>query len=297
MEKKEETEVSSTPRISVKASFLERFPGFLETYQGGGMATRKKYVRIIRAMIGRKKDLTQDHITNFITSKKRRYVASAVKLFLKHVSREGGISREDLNIILEDLPKVREEETRPRTIPTIEEFNRVMDGLNDENRMVLRFLIKTGLRCHEVFKIRMKDIDFTGRNVSVPTMVKTKGGKIRPVKIPAEFLDELRKYLAEEKGLLGEELIFYTRSSGTPETKAKYFWRVLNKTSNRVLGRGIQTHDPRRFFGSYLLEKTGDVELVNRVMGHKSINTTLKYTQYAKRDSDLKKVEELMDQV
>ena len=71
----------------------------------------------------------------------------------------------------------------------------------------------------------------------------------------------------------------------------------IEREAVRTIGKHIGTHDFRRFYGTYLYKRTKDLQLVQRLMGHKKIETTMRYTQYATKEEDLEKGRKLMGEL
>lgn len=188
------------------------------------------------------------------------------------------------------LIKGKQRAPRPKDIPKITEVLAVMDTLEPEEKMITRFILNTGCRCNEAFKVRLDDITPEGK-----VTLQTKGRQYRTVMLPERFRKRLMNYAREVKGILGPEKIFYTESKARPDNKVRMFYRTLNKDSRKVLEKLLGTHDFRRHCAVALYLDSGkDILLVQRVLGHKDIKTTQRYIQYAITEDDILKAAEIM---
>lgn len=274
--------------VSSKGDFLGRkeYGNYLLGAPGGVIlspGTRDAYTKIIGRLERRKKDLTLEYIISFITKDPRKPVRSALSYYLKAMGLEVMVSR---------LPRVKARDPIPRDIPTYEEFMTVIKKLDEEDDMIARFLLNTGMRCHEAFMVKLGDVSPEGIII-----IETKGGGQREVRLPEDFQKELTKYLTEVKGIGAGELMFFTENKASLQSKVKKFWARLNREAVRTIGKHMGTHDFRRFYGTYLYKRTKDLQLVQRLMGHKKIETTLKYTRFATREADLEKGRKLMGEL
>lgn len=275
-------------RVSSKGDFLgrKRYENYLLTAPGGVIlspGTQDAYGKIIGRLERCRKDLTLEYIISFMTKDQRKPVRSALAYYLRALGMEDLVTK---------LPRVKARDPILREIPTYEEFISVIKKLDEEDDMIAKFLLNTGMRCHEAFMIKLGDITPEGIII-----IETKGGGQREVRLYEEFRKELVEYLTGVKSLANGELIFFTENKASLQSKVKKFWSRLNRESVRTIGKHIGTHDFRRFYGTYLYKRTKDLQLVQRLMGHKRIETTLRYTRYATKEEDLEKGRKLIGEL
>ena len=77
------------------------------------------------------------------------------------------------------------------------------------------------------------------------------------------------------------------------------FNRKLRQACIDALGKPFGgSHNFRRAVATQLLEATNrDLQLVQRILGHEKIDTTLKYTKYMDRERDLDTAREIMGNI
>lgn len=261
------------------SEYLENLPSLAES-------SAKQYNIIVKKFRKRRYSLDRDGINSFL-SKDRRVVA---KFALVHYAKFLG--NDKLVGIIKDT-KVKPKPKREYSIPTYDEFMKVIDRLDQEERMIATFLINTGARCGEAMNVKYSDIDTKECEIKL----EGKGGK-RLVRLSESFIQELMHYLKEVKGVLPTESIFYTDSRATSVNKVNQFWFRLNRAAWKAIGRGIQTHDFRRFTAVYLYEKSGgDIMLVKDILGHARIETTAIYTGYADKKKSRSRAAKLLGEL
>jgi integrase len=269
-------------------SFLE----YLQRHTELGPASSKKYMNIIRSMLGRDKAFNIERAATFSRKKNRQYVKAAIVKYLDFMVYSGEISKDARNNFLENIPRVREAPTKPRGLADIESVWKIMDLLEKEYRYVALFLFYTGCRISEAMELRLKDIDFKTRIATVYGKGRMQK-KPRSVKLPQEFCDELKKYLLDT-GILETEHVFLFDSKASTDSKTVMFNEKFRKACMAVLGRSLGSHEFRRIVGTILIEKTGNLQMVKNVLGHEKLETTLTYTKYADINKSIDQASEIM---
>jgi len=260
------------------------FDKWLESRPDLSRGTRRKYAAVVR-MFGRSRDgVSVAGLGNFMSNHKQRHVKAALILYCKFLAKP------DIAAELRDM-RIRYPKKAPHAIPDLDEIMRVLEACDQETKHIGLFLLHTGCRIQEALTVKLNDFDEAGK-VTVRD-IKTEG-KYREIYLPDKYFAELMDYLVHNKGVLGNQRIFYSSRKGSLESLRADFWDKLNAVSNRKIGRNLPTHDFRRFCATYLYNKTHDIEFVNRILGHSDISTTHKYTQYARQDQDLKKSKQIL---
>lgn len=276
------------------SAWSKKFEKFLEDLAPVGPATAKKYLVVIRALLGNRGLFSVDEASRFIKRKNRIYVRAAILKFVDFLEHDDIITEDEAAIWKRKLPMVKEPPAKPREIPTVQEILKVIETLDKDERQIAKFMFYTGCRIHEALSVKMRDVDFkTGRVILYGKGRLEK--KPRPAKIPMDFASEIQAYV-KDLGILEAETIFWPNSKASLESKVDMFNRKLKKACEEILGRSTGSHDFRRIVATRLLEESGrDLQLVQRIMGHEKIETTLKYTQFVDREKDLDKGRDIME--
>jgi integrase len=258
---------------------ITNFDEWLATRPDLSAGSKKKYAAAIRMFKRSRDGVSVEGLGNFLSKHRHRHVKAALLLYCKFLAKT------DIAAELRDM-RVKYSRNPPREIPGFDDFLTVINSCDKETRHLSLFLLYTGCRCQEALTVKLKDFNREGAVMIRDIKVE---GKYREIHLPDDYFQELMNYLIHEKGVLENQTIFYTGFKGSRETHRADFYTKLNTVALRKLNRPIQTHDFRRFCASFLYDKTGDLEFVNKIMGHSDISTTHKYTQYAKRARNLKR--------
>jgi integrase/recombinase XerD len=148
-------------------------------------------------------------------------------------------------------------------------------------------MLATGARLSECRTLRVRDIDRRARLIHIRC---GKGGHARSVMLSDKHLRLLERYWTVE-GLSGE-LLFpaqrllrpcvvdtdnrWTDHCVAKDTMGRHMRAVVKRSG---LKRRVTTHDLRRTFATWLLERHDNLRLVQVLLGHASPKTTARYTQ------------------
>jgi integrase/recombinase XerD len=147
----------------------------------------------------------------------------------------------------------------------------------DRDRTLLRTIYACGLRIGEVLELRVGDIDS-------PRMVilirQGKGGKDRLVPMSARLLEELRNYWRQYRA---KDWLFPGGVSGE-RLSASYVQRTCQQLVVRAgLSKKATPHTLRHSFATHMLEAGVDLVTLQTILGHSSLNTTLRYLHIGTR--------------
>jgi len=153
-----------------------------------------------------------------------------------------------------------------------EEVARLLDTAeNQKHRVLMMTAYSGGLRVSELVRLKPQDIHSERMLIRVN---QGKGRKDRYTLLSQRLLDELRAYWRESRP---ESWLFpnQTRTDHMPTcTPARAFYR-LKQRAGITHGHGI--HTLRHSFATHLLEAGVDLRTIQILMGHTSLNTTVKY--------------------
>lgn len=189
------------------------------------------------------------------------------------------------------LPGKVKHEFQPLTAEQIQKF---LETAKNE-RLYTAFLLEfwTGLRRGELLGLRWKDIDFKKHIIHVKQSLTFAGSKLifqqpktakssRSIPIPESIIHELKAHKNrqnQERLLIGEgykdnDLIF-CQVDGRPLNPRNFirtFKRILKKAG---LPTEVRFHDCRHSFASMLLQLNEHPKVVQELLGHSTISTTL----------------------
>ena len=171
---------------------------------------------------------------------------------------------------------------RPKTLPVIlspEEVLLVFAAIRSvKHKAIIATAYAAGLRISEVCGLRIVDIDSQRMRIHVRS---GKGKKDRYVMLGESLLVLLRQYYqkARPKG----EYLFPGYKPHRPICTAAVR-QVLRKVIRETgLAKRVTMHTLRHCFATHLLEAGTDIRILQVLLGHSSILTTLRYTHITDR--------------
>lgn len=171
---------------------------------------------------------------------------------------------------------------RPGKLPepySREEVIRLLTAAkNQKHRVLLMTVYATGLRVSEL--ARLKPIHIHSERMLV-RVDQGKGNKDRYTLLSERLLEELRSYW---RAYLPGDWLFprLDRSGPMPRgTAQKIFYSVKARAG---LKRGAGIHCLRHSFATHLLEAGTSLPTIQRLLGHRSISTTMKYLHVTVKD-------------
>lgn len=145
---------------------------------------------------------------------------------------------------------------------------------NIKHKTILATIYGLGLRISELIALKINDIDSDRMLVHI---YNSKGKKDRIVMLPVSLLTLLRIYFKTYKPncylFEGQKGAMYSTSSVRKILKAS-----VNKAN---IKKPVKVHTLRHTFATHLLENGTDIRIIQKLLGHKSIKTTLLYTHVA----------------
>ncbi len=278
--------VSPARRLSAdNLAALERFNEHLKlkAYSSSTSRTyRNEFMQLLK-ILGEKavNDLTTDEL--------RRYFVYCVdKLHLTEASmhsRMNGIkfyfeqvlNREKL---FWEIPRPK----KPQQLPNLfsqQEVAAIINGLeNKKHKAMVMLAYGAGLRVSEVVALKTFHIDSARMTIFIQA---AKGKKDRVVGLSPVLLVMLREYAAEYRPDKNGYL-FEGRVKGTPYS-ARTLQEVLQAAKRKVgLMKPGSVHSLRHSFATHLIEKGTDVTMIQRLLGHSNIRTTLIYLHTSNKD-------------
>jgi integrase len=186
-------------------------------------------------------------------------------------------------------PRIKIFPTDYRYLKTKEEIERFLRAAKGRSNLVFTFYataLFTGLRAGELAALRRGDINLERRMITVERSFygPTKGGDVRYVPILDALLPILTQWLSGHQ----HQQVFINRNGMMFEPSS----RIFQETLHSVLRAGgfpmvvcggtekhyIRFHDLRHTFASHFVMNGGDIFKLQRLLGHKSIQMTQRYS-------------------
>ncbi|WP_434979074.1 tyrosine-type recombinase/integrase [Daejeonia sp. YH14] len=187
-----------------------------------------------------------------------------------------------------DIPRPKKPSLLPKCL-NMDEVRRLFAAVDNIKHLVmLKLCYGLGLRVSEIVALKISDIDSVQMRVLVE---RGKGKKDRYVNLPESVLEELRAYYRLYKP---QKFLFEGRDGGAYQVRSAQtvFRNAMQKAG---ISKQVGIHGLRHSYATHLLELGTDISLIQKLLGHESIKTTLNYTNIT--DVQLCKVKSPLDRI
>ena len=196
---------------------------------------------------------------------------------------------------------------------TREEVAKVVSLLDGEAQTIVKLLYGSGLRIMEAVRLRVKDVDFQMKQVTVRS---GKGDKDRFTTLPVSLIPPLENQMRKARVLHEQDLaqgygavyLPYALARKYPSAAKEWAWQylfpardlstdplagvlrrhhvdpsVVNKAIKVAVRRAgltkvISAHSFRHSFATHLLQRGTDIRTIQELLGHTDVATTMIYT-------------------
>lgn len=279
-----------------------------------------------------------DWMRRYILFHRKRHPAdmgsSEIQTFLVHLASERKVAASTQNQALSAIlflyrevlhkevePILISTARRPERLPTVltrEETLQVIDYLHGIHKLMAQLLYGSGLRLMECVRLRVKDIDFEYKTITVRD---GKGEKDRIVPLPDAVVSALHRQLERVRLIHEEDLAAGHGEVYLPHAlDQKYLnaarelaWQYLFPAPKRApdprsgkerrhhidssglqravkeaaqktsIRKRVTCHTFRHSFATHLLQNGYDIRTVQELLGHKDVKTTMIYTHVLQR--------------
>ncbi len=155
---------------------------------------------------------------------------------------------------------------------------------NKRNHAILVLLYRGGLRCAELCSHTWRNLQ--ERDEAGQITVYGKGNKTRAVLLSQETWDEVMEVMTIPEKFPGyDEYVFQSRQAHSRTDKnnrrmdESTVFRIVQRAAERSgISGNVSPHWMRHAHATHALENGAPITLVKETLGHKSIETTAKYT-------------------
>jgi len=149
------------------------------------------------------------------------------------------------------------------------------DFIACRDRALLELLYSSGLRLAEIVSVNLTDIDLREAMITVTG----KGKKTRSVPVGSAAIKAIGEWL-EHRNIFArpEELALFITQRGSRISHRAVQMRLQQLSLEQGMDNPVHPHMLRHSFASHMLESSGDLRLVQEMLGHANIATTQIYT-------------------
>jgi integrase/recombinase XerD len=146
---------------------------------------------------------------------------------------------------------------------------------NEKHWLMIALAYGAGLRVSELVMMKVGDVDCLQKIIHLKS---TKGSKHRLSIIPEKLVDQLA-FLMQKK--VSSDYVFESERGGHLASRSiqKVFTRAIAAAG---IKKPASFHSLRHSFATHLLEKGTNLRVIQKLLGHSSIQTTQIYTQVSK---------------
>jgi integrase len=232
--------------------------------QGYSESTIKTYVIILKTLKNRGADLTDPESVKEVIAEQQTWGKgrkwNVVKAYTLYLKMQGQTWIKPRYKPIEKIP----------FIPTEKEIDELISGFSKQLATFLQVLKETGARRGEAFNITWKDIDIVQRTIRI---TPEKGSNPRIFKISNKLLTMLNNLPRN-----GNRIWIYKTGYHIEKSFRRQRKRLAHKIGNPRLIQ-IHCHTFRHWKATTEYAKTKDILYVQKLLGHRSLKTTLRYTQ------------------
>jgi integrase/recombinase XerD len=187
-----------------------------------------------------------------------------------------------------DLPRPK----KPFKLPAVlaeEEVSTIIKNIpNIKHRTMIMAGYAAGLRVSEIVNLKITDIDSKRMMIHLKA---AKGKKDRMVPLSKKLLETLREYYTEYKP---KAFLFEGQYGEAYSARSVQLILQQAKAKSRVTKKG-SVHMLRHSYATHLMEAGTDIRIIQELLGHNSITTTMRYTHVSKKD--IGKIESPLDKL
>lgn len=254
--------------VQAEATFVQRM-----TSKNWAKSTQENYRSQVRLFLqtfkhkDRARNITADEIEQYLNSNPvintRKHARCAIQAFYQLVVGQ------PMKLAHIPWPKKEKKLPQPLDVSEVQALIKACDNL--KHKAIICLMYGCGLRISEVLNLRIADIDSKRMIINI---IAGKGKKDRQVMLDSLLLDLLRKYYVQYRP---KEYLFNGQGS------LQYSERSINQFLKKYaalagINRHVHAHLLRHCFATHALEQGTDIRLIQRLLGHNSIKTTLIYT-------------------
>jgi len=165
-------------------------------------------------------------------------------------------------------------------VPRTEDINKIIAECSPKYALCFSIIRDTGIRPIEASWLKVTDVDRENRILYPRT---AKRGAARVLKLKPSTVEMLKVYIAERG--LGEQDLLFPSLRGLKDNWMRVKKRVAEKLEEPGL-KTIKLYDLRHHFATTIYRQTKDIVHVQRLLGHKNIQNTLRYIGLLNLDRD-----------
>jgi integrase len=180
------------------------------------------------------------------------------------------------------VPKATQKEMR---VLNEEERCRLLDACDDLFGPLIHTALATGMRFSELRALKWSDVDFQDARIFVRESKTAKG--VRDITVEPVDLEILRAHQKSCRDQFGATESVFLGIKGKPTNYGNFTKRYFLPLLDQIGLGDVRFHDLRKTHATFLFMEGFDPVTITQRMGHRSIQTTMKY--YIKANEIMKR--------
>ena len=165
---------------------------------------------------------------------------------------------------------------------TIDEMNKLLDEkefsddyIGKRDRLIVEIFYSTGVRLSELINIKIKDIDFSKKQLKV----LGKRNKERIIPLTQELVISLEKFLEIRNSMKIKFNSYLLLTEKGRKLNSSLVYKTINKLISSVTSlKKTSPHVLRHTFATHMLNSGADLNIIKELLGHASLSATEVYT-------------------
>ena len=155
---------------------------------------------------------------------------------------------------------------------------------NPKHKAILAVLYSSGMRREELLNLRLGDIDSTRMAIRI---TNGKGNKSRDTLLATRTLKLLRDYYTSVYPK-PRAYVFESRTPGR-QYSATSISNIIKRAAEKAgVKKKVYPHSMRHAFATHMLEQGANLKLIQKLLGHVSLRSTMIYLHLAAIDPSVK---------
>ena len=269
-------------------SFVSYLHNVKKTSQNTELSYQRDLMKMMRFLQGQKieklQDVTETNLNSYILDLEKKGMAAAtvsrniasMKAFYLYMMRNGEVTTDPAENL--KAPKV---EKKVPDVLSVEETKRLLEKPGDRtpkglrDRAMLELLYATGIRVTELISLKLEDV-----NWKLDYIICRDRNKERIIPFGSKARTALEQYMKSARTeLIGDKecRMLFPNCSGDSMSR-QGFWKLLKQYARQAgIEMEITPHTLRHSFAAHLVDNGADLHMVQEMLGHSDISTTMMY--------------------
>ena len=162
----------------------------------------------------------------------------------------------------------------------------IENAKSEKSKLLIDLLYSSGIRVSECVNLKLTDLNLQEKTGWVRA---GKGNKDRLLILSDSFITRLNNFMPRFNS--SNPYLFQTAKD---HISVRNVQKIIQRAARKAgINKSVSPHILRHTLGTHLLDQGTDIRVIQQILGHNSLNTTMLYTQVSAEQ--LKKVRNPMD--